>query len=196
MVQLLTTEEVRILQLLRHGDHHAFAQIYNQYWKTLLQMAWNHTKDQSLAEDILHEVFLKLWDNRRNYEIINIASFLATAVKFAVFNHYRKEKNRTELLHSSYRIDQFLDGDAEINRVFLSQYIAGIVEKMPDKCRLVFQYSRHEGLKSAEIAARMGISVKGVEANLTRAIKILKLNMKQDGLYILFAVELVDQWLA
>ena len=42
----------------------------------------------------------------------------------------------------------------------------------------------------------MGISVKGVEANLTRAIKILKLNMKQDGLYILFAVELVDQLLA
>ena len=104
MVQHLTTEEERILQLLRHGDHHAFAQIYNQYWKTLLQMAWNHTKDQSLAEDILHEVFLKLWDNRRNYEITHIASFLAIN-QICGIQPLPQRKNRTELLHSSYRID-------------------------------------------------------------------------------------------
>lgn len=193
MLEESHSDEKELLLGLREGSHVAFARIYDHYWKKMLLIAWNHTHDESLAEDIVHEVFLKLWDNREDYQISNISGFLATAIKFVVFNNYRKKKNRQILAESGYRSQHIQDDEKELDRLFLEEYIFDVVERMPEKCRLVFKYSREDGLKNAEIAALMNISEKGVEANLTRAIKILKTRMRKDGLYVLVSAYLIDR---
>ncbi|MDR2282668.1 MAG: RNA polymerase sigma-70 factor [Sphingobacterium sp.] len=192
MSQMLDNDESDVLKDLRKGKHTAFARIYDSYWKKMLLIAWNHTRDESLAEDIVHEVFLKLWDNRENYFITHIEGFLTTAIKYAVFNYHRKEKNRLILAETQYEVEQIQDGEKELDRLFLEEYIRDVVEQMPDKCKIVFKYSREDGLKNSEIAALLNISEKGVEANLTRAIKILKTRMNKDGLYVLVSSYLLD----
>ncbi|WP_312191551.1 sigma-70 family RNA polymerase sigma factor [Sphingobacterium sp.] len=192
MSQRSDTDEIQLLNELREGKHTAFALIYERHWKSMLSIAWNHTKNEALAEDIVHEVFLKLWDNRENYQITNLEGFLATAIKYIIFNNYRKEKNRLNFVESQYDDKQIQDDEKELDRLFLQQYIRDVVEEMPEKCKIVFKFSREDGLKNSEIAVLLNISQKGVEANLTRAIKILKKQMEKDGLYIFISVSLID----
>lgn len=183
-------DEHKLLHALEHDDEAAFIQFYQHYWKDLLSIAWNHTKDKTLAEDIVHEVFMKLWENRNKQVIQSVGGFLSTAVKFSVFKHYRKEERRKNLVMENQLFnDPYVDDEAKINQLFLEEYINGIVEEMPERSRLVFKLSRTDGLKNPEIAAMLGISEKGVEANLTRALKMLRERMKNDGVFILLAVE-------
>ena len=66
----------------------------------MLLIAWNNTHDKFLAEDIVHEVFISLWKEKNNFQILNVGGFLATKIKFAVFKHYRKEQRRSKLAES------------------------------------------------------------------------------------------------
>lgn len=196
MLEKDKSDEQYLMERLALDDHEAFAQVYENYWKQLLQTAWGHTKDKNLAEDIVHEVFMRLWANRNHSEIKNIRAFLRTAVKYAIFEHYRKEKRRRELASENLIFVDFSDNEAEIDALFIEQYINALLEKMPDKPRMVFKYSREDGLKNAEIAALMNISEKGVEANLTRALKFLKAHMKRDGLVILLMYDVLKDYLS
>lgn len=186
-------DEAELLRRLRWGDHLAFTRLYQHYWKAMLLVAWNHTKDKVLAEDIVHEVFMTLWEKRDMREIESLAGFLTTAVKFSVFKHYQKEMHRQRLAGERLSFQDAGDDESKLDALFLQEYIAGLVEKMPEKCRLVFKYSREEGLKNAEIANIMNISEKAVEANLTRALKIIRKNMDQGGFMLILAPDLLKK---
>lgn len=173
------------MQLLGEGDQKAFTEIYHRYWKKLLAIAWNHSNKSEHAKDIVHEVFMSLWERRSTIGIQNPAAFLATAVKFSLFKYHLKEHRRAELAKENYSFDEASYDDAGLDALFLQEFIDGIVEEMPEKCRLVFKYSRDLGMKNAEIAQQIKISEKGVEANLTRALKILRHELKDYGLAIL-----------
>lgn len=190
----LDNEEV-LLERLKRDDEVSFAHIYQHYWKSMLLVAWNHTKDKGLAEDIVHEVFMQLWEKRKDQDIGSIAGYLTTAVKFSVFKYYRKEQRRKELAQENnlFAITS-IDDEAKIQHLFLEEYVKGIVEQMPEKCRLVFTLSRFEGMKNPEIAAILQISEKGVEANLTRALKTLKKHMKRDGILLLCLAQVVQKY--
>ncbi|MFC3199138.1 sigma-70 family RNA polymerase sigma factor [Parapedobacter deserti] len=185
-------DEPELLKRLRKDDHAAFTRLYAHYWRPMLLVAWNHTKDKLLAEDMVHEVFMALWTKRHLREIESAAGFLTTAVKFSVFKHYQKEQHRQRLVDNRLAYDGASDDESKLDALFLQEYIAGLVEQMPEKCRLVFRYSREQGLKNAEIAEILNISEKGVEANLTRALKIIRKGMGEDGLILFFAARQLD----
>ncbi len=187
----LTDQE--LLGLMSQGDQLAFTELYNRYWKKMLLVAWNHTKDKTNAEDLVHEVFISFWDKRNERLIENVAAFLTTCVKYSIFKYYQKEKKRTALALEHYEFNEISDDDKKLDALFLKDYINGIVEQLPEKCRLTFQYSRLDGLSNAEIAGKMNISEKGVEANLTRALKVVKDNLKNTGLGVLLSQEVVSE---
>ncbi len=171
--------------LLKSGDQEAFTAIYNRYWKKMLLVAWNHTKDTAHAEDVVNEVFLQLWEKREEVDVLNVPAFLATCVKFSVFKYHQREQRRAKLAIDNYEFNEISHDEEKLDALFLKEYIDGIVEQLPEKCQLTFKYSREEGLSNAEIAAKMNISEKGVEANLTRALKVIRGNLKDSGLLIL-----------
>ncbi|UOE47226.1 RNA polymerase sigma-70 factor [Mucilaginibacter sp. SMC90] len=181
MSKCSTYTDQELTALLQADDHDAFTEIYQRYWKKMLAVAWNHSKDTAIAKDLVHEVFLSLWERRRSVEIQSIAAFLATAVKFSVFKHYQREKHRADLARENYEFADITHDEHKLDALFLQEYIDGIVEEMPEKCKLVFRYSRDLGLKNAEIAEKIEISEKGVEANLTRALKIIRGELKNYG---------------
>lgn len=178
----------RLIALLKKKDPLAFTEIYNRYWKILLAIAWNHSRQSAQAKDIVHEVFMSLWERCDQVDIQNLTAFLATSVKFSVFRHYQKEQRRTELAKKNYLFEALDHGEDRLDALFLEEYINGLVEEMPERCRLVFRYSRDQGLKNGEIAQKLAITEKGVEAALTRALKIIRAELKNYGLLLLIVI--------
>ena len=171
-----TLTEAELVQLLTAGREDAFTEIYNRYWERLLAIAYNLTKDKVIAEEITQEVFISLWKRRKEVHIETLGGYLATAVKFSIFKHIVRQKRRKEILKDA---PLHIDNEEErIYTLFLKEYIQGIVDQLPEKCRLVFRYSRQEGMTLAEIADKLNISPKTAEAHLTKALKTIRLNLK------------------
>lgn len=181
--------DTELAVLLKQADKNAYTEIYNRYWKKMLLLAWNHCKDKAQAEDIVHEVFIALWNRRTEVLIENIPAFLTTAIKFNIFKHYQKLQLRKQLALQNYDFKETSHDEARLDALFLKEYVDGIVEQLPEKCRLTFKYSREEGLSNAQIAKKMNISEKGVEANLTRALKTIKGSLNDSGLLLLLSIQ-------
>ncbi|HEX5552222.1 MAG TPA: RNA polymerase sigma-70 factor [Chitinophagaceae bacterium] len=177
------------LQLrLTQGDQRAFTEIYHRYWDKLLAIAFNHTRDRSLAEDIVQNLFVNLWERSDNLDIDNLDHYLATAVKFAVFKEYYRKQKRESTLLSKLSVEEEELIDERISAKFLEEYIFGIADHLPEKCRLVFRYSRMNHMNIREIADRMGINTKTVEAHLTKALKTIRRELRGTGLIIILII--------
>jgi len=176
--------EKELIRELRSGSAAAFEEIYHRYWKILLAIAFNRLADRQASEEAVQDVFLSLWARRKEVSIGSLQAYLATAVKFTVFRQLLNEKRRKDLLNRNYHPQKLLFEETRVYGKFLEEYIQGIVETLPEKCRLVFKYSREEGMTIPEIAKEMNISVKTAEAHLTKALKILRGSLKKSGLFI------------
>ena len=186
MLNYDTHTDQELSALLKADDHAAFNEIYSRYWKKMLLIAWNHSQDKGAAKDLVHEVFISLWERRHDVVIDNLPAFLATAVKFSIYKYYQRESRRSELLRQNYEFSDLTQDEEKLDAMFLQEYINGIVEEMPAKCRLVFRY-REMGMKNNEIAQEIQITPKAVERNLTRALNIIRGELKNYGLAMTLA---------
>jgi RNA polymerase sigma-70 factor (family 1) len=170
---------------LKQGEEGAITEIYRRYWSKLLPIAYNHTHEKQAAQEIVQEVLVRLWDRRESLEIESLSNYLAMAVKYAVLQALQKDKRRTSIANSITDTNASNDGHSQIDAIFLQQYINGVVEQLPEKCRLVFKYSREKGKSVAEIGAELHMANKTVEAHLTKALKTLRYALKGVGLSII-----------
>lgn len=138
-----------------------------------------------MAEEIVQEVFVSLWNNRKKRHIGNIEAYLATAVRLSVFKQYLRQKRRTAIIEQTAAPLISSHDEEKIFTRLLQQQINGIVETLPAQCRLVFRLSRTEGLSIPEIAQQLGIAGKTAEAHLTKALKVLKLKLDRSCLWAL-----------
>lgn len=174
-----------LLRELRLGNRVAFTELFNRYWKKLLAISYTYTKDRSSSEEIVQEVFIGLWNRKDQLDIKSLEPYLATAVKFSVFKSIHQQKRREELAILNYQTELVALDEEKIHAKFLQEYIDGIVEQLPEKCRLVFKYSRNDGLSIPEIAKEMDIAEKTVEAHLTKALKTLKKDLNNSGTFLI-----------
>ncbi|WP_217603328.1 RNA polymerase sigma-70 factor [Chitinophaga sp. GbtcB8] len=180
-----------LIMSLREGNGDAFAEIYTRYWKPLLAIAYNHSRDKIIAEEIVQEVFIGLWNRRNELYIDNINAYLATAVRLSVFKQYVRQKRRDQIKEQAAGPALSTWDEEKIYTRFLQQHINGIVEVLPEKCRLVFKLSRDEGLSIPEVAQRMGIAEKTAEAHLTKALKVLKLRLNRPYLWVIILLKIL-----
>lgn len=171
-----------LLDLLRSGDHSAFTEIYDRYWNKLMAIAYHRTRDKSAAKEIVQELFIDLWKRKDKLEILSLNNYLATAIKFSVFKRIERSRRRKDIELREYQQHDYLDEEQNIEAKFLQEYINGQVEQLPEKCRLVFNYSRVKGLSIPEIAREMNISEKTVEGHLTKGLKTIRLQLKDSGI--------------
>jgi RNA polymerase sigma-70 factor (ECF subfamily) len=131
------------------------------------------------AEDIVHDVFAGMWVNREKLQIELLENYLATATKYAVLSKIKKrllERTYTNSIHTTPVFD--LPVEAALHHRQILETIKKEVEKLPEKCRLIFKYSRNEGMPVKQIAKELHLSPKTVENQLHKAIKQLKLATK------------------
>ncbi|WP_312185822.1 RNA polymerase sigma-70 factor [Sphingobacterium sp.] len=178
--------EKQWLVSLQRSDREAFADIYDFYWKKLLSIAFTLTKNKETAEEIVQEVFVSLWNRREDVQISSLSHYLATAVKFSSFKSLQRARRREEILSSEILQVPYQQDQNTIDARFLQEYLHGVVDSLPERCRLVFQLSRDEHYSNREIATELQISEKAVEANITRALKVLRVQLRKVGFIFLF----------
>lgn len=158
-----------------------FRHLFHAYYAKLHRYAFTILKDNHRAEDIVQNVFLKLWKNRDDILIGDkIGSYLYTTTYHFSLNYIRNHKVREQYMREAAGIanppvDDVNEGIAASE---LSVHIHTVIEKLPARCRTVFLKSRVEGKKYAEIAAEMNISVKTVEVQIGKALKIFRKELK------------------
>ncbi|MGO4292426.1 RNA polymerase sigma-70 factor [Chitinophaga sp. RAB17] len=176
-VHLLSDEE--LISLMAEDNEAAFTALYHRYWEMLLGMAFNRLKDLPAAEDIVHDVFASIWRNRNKLAADSLSHYLAAAVKYMTIAHFRKKEYGHKYQETILDPD-LCDGNME-NRLHyrhILQMVNEEVNNLPEKCRVVFRYSRQNGMSSREIAQVMGISHKTVDNQLNKAITHLRHKMK------------------
>lgn len=175
--------EKELILLLKEGDHKAFTDLYNMYWKQVFNFCKLYVST-CYADEILQEVFTKLWTNRTSVsETGNLKGYLFIITRNFIFDKYRQHMNegyRTISLISACE-QTYDDTEEEVTTNDLRDYINKLVEELPLQCKTIFNLSRKDCLTNLEIAGKLSISIKSVEASITRAIKYLKKNI-----YVLF----------
>lgn len=154
-----------------------FQSLYTQYYSALCAFAASILQDDDEAEETVQTVILKLWEQKESIE--NIAStkaYLYRAVKNTCLNQLKHKKIASTYANSAYNelkeievnhIDPYLTTE-------LQERIHNAIQALPERCREVFELSRFENKKNKEISEMLDISLKAVEANITRALQNLK----------------------
>ena len=174
MPEYTTLTEDQLIHRLRLGDEQAFTEIYNRFWEKLLAIGYYHTQSKPSAEDVVHDVLMSLWTRKANVEIRSLEAYLGTAVKFAVFKEIVRDRRRRDLLHQADRNVYTADIEDNLDMRFLEAYLHGAIEKLPEKARLVFTYSRDHQLSISEISKKMDLSPKAIEYHMTKALRALR----------------------
>lgn len=164
------------MQLLAQNDEFAFAEIYDRYWQQLFAIAYNRFACTELAEDVVQDVLLSLWQGRSHIKINQLENYLATATKYAVLNKIKK-KNREKVylkdIISFYKDESTTESSFHYRQILEKVNIE--IERLPQNCRLIFKCSRELGMPVKEIAATFAISTKTVENQITKAAKRIKM---------------------
>lgn len=157
---------------LRPTVRQPFEHYFNLHFEGLHRYAYTLLNDNEKARDVVQNVFLKLWEKQQDLdEERSVRSYLYTAVYHDCLNLIRHEKIKRR--HAAEPQQLSTTGDPVIHRE-LQQQIRETVEQLPPQCRLIFLKSRSEQKKYAEIAAELDLSVKTVEAQIGKALRILK----------------------
>ena len=186
------------VEKLKKGDYNAYTLLMNNYYKNLCGYANLFTKDPSMSEDIVQNVFVKLWVYRKKIDPnIPIKRYLHKSVYNEFIDQYRKNKSVISLEEKHLRTINTIIDDNSYDIEKLMTRVNNEIEKLPEKCKKVFILNKKEGLTHDEIAEYLQISKKTVEGHITRAFKILnqKLGKKiKSILIILFDFKLTNSF--
>jgi RNA polymerase sigma-70 factor (family 1) len=182
----MNPEEERVWRSIQQRDRKAFDKFYLDHYKNFLLAAFNYLRDSGVAQEVVNDVFVKIWENA---DAIEIDSSLKAYIYRAVVNRSLDviEKNKRRQVHER-ELGRLPEGtfeltDMEENELKIRLYRA--IDQLPQQCQKVFRMSRFEDLKQQEIADRLGISIKTVKNHITHALKQLnKVLMDGDSLPI------------
>ncbi len=166
-------DDILILNRIKNGDESAFKFLFETYFSSLCRFACLYVKEHKIAEEIALDVFTLIWENRDSIEIrVTFKAYLFQATKNRAYNYLRD--NERYFVVSDFSILEKFEEDY----TFESQELMGLIEEaissLPLNNRLVFTKSRVENLSNKEIAEQMQVSVKTVEAHITKALKHIR----------------------
>lgn len=170
------------VSLLKKGDKNAFKIIFDTYYKRLYLFSLSYVDDKFAAEEIVENTLLKLWQKRNKLDKIkNLKSYLYTMVRNASIDYNKKEKKFVRLDVEKH--DSFPQRDQYIIEEETHAILFQALEKLPEKCRKVFELSCLDGVKYKDIAEDLQISINTVKSQRARAIELLKSHLKNHPFY-------------
>lgn len=172
-----TGEEHIIIRQFKQGDHHAFRVLYEKHAPRLFSFSKKYLQSNEDAEEIVHEVFLRLWEKRQNIdEHQSFSSYVIQAAKHRIYNSFRKKVNAQVYLDFHLLTNDVSKNFTELDVDFQDIKIRAeeAIKAMPPKRQEIFRMSRELGLKNKEIAEKLDISIKTVENQMGQALKYLR----------------------
>lgn len=173
-----------LIRKLKKGDIEAFNRIFYDYSSKLYHFAYGYLKSKEDAEEMVQEIFSKIWDKRADIkEEYEFRSYL-----FSIAFNYIKKHFRSKALINKYTEFAAINNleseqiQEDVNYASLKSRVDQLVDQMPEKRKVVFFKSRIEGKNSKEIAVEMNISPSTVENHLNQALKFLRKHLKDENL--------------
>ena len=169
------------IEKMKAGDRESFNQIFRRYYSPLVRFCIRFVADADDAAEIVQDLFVKLWANREKLSFnTSFESYMLTSVRNSAFTFINKERSHAEANLRIYSDDSDANDPSEtLQSNNLEESYRRVLKTMPEKRREVFLASRFDGLKYTEIAEKLGISQKTVEAQMSAAIKQLREGLKE-----------------
>lgn len=166
---------------LKAADLTAFEMLFRTFYQPLCNYAYTFTQDRDEAEEVVQSTFLSIWEKYKTLEIHTaMKPYLYAMVRNSCLNIIKHEKIKQQHVQT-----EMVMGERSIESVTntvlateLDDRIQKAMEKLPEQCRIIFKLSRFEELKYAEIAEHLGLSIKTVENQMGKALKIMREQLK------------------
>jgi RNA polymerase sigma-70 factor (ECF subfamily) len=173
-----------------------YEEMFRTYFSSLCYFAQKYIQDLDASKEIVHKIFVAIWENRASFDFDKPAkSYLFTSVYNRCMNYIRDRKKFTTT--ENLETQDISEGGAlnsdHLETAELESKIWKAINSLPEKCKEVFILNRFEGKKYGEIAEFLGISVKTVETQMSKALKVLRDNLK-DYAHFLFFFILKNLW--
>ena len=154
-----------------------FAEIYRKYYGDLCMYALRFINDEDESEEIVQEIIFKLWEQKEQLQAVNsLKSYLFRSVHNRCLNYIKHQAHKNKYSDRAYTEMKKIELEAveDYQNKELEEKVQKAIDDLPDRCKEVFRMSRFDGKKNKEISEDLGISVKAVEANITRALSSLR----------------------
>jgi RNA polymerase sigma-70 factor (ECF subfamily) len=181
--------DAEIIRNLKNGDARAMGMLYKLHWKALYISAYNILKDKEACEDIIQELFIRIWNKRNELNITSsLQSYLSAATRYEVYRRLREHKRYEPIVEemvSSLPADMFYD---TLEFKELQSQITSAVDTLSPKCKSVYILSRNEQLSHKEIAGQLNISTNTVRNHLTHALHHVRGSIDQAIILLLIVL--------
>lgn len=173
---------------IKQGDVATFKSLYLEYYKKLCFHAFKIINRKDIAEEVVQDVFVKIWEKRESLNLPdNISSYLYRAVLNESLNYLKKQKRNAYDENGIKNLENLSNcHEMEIVQNEMRKEIRQAIKKLPDKTRRVFIMSRKLELSYQDIADRLNITVKGVEYHICNALKLLRKDLDSTLLLLFF----------
>lgn len=173
-------DDAILLKLLKAGDGAALEEIYFRYSETVFVAALKKVRSRQIAEELVQNLFIRLWIKREELNIEHLPAYLQTAIRYQVIDYIRSRMVHERYYQSAKEQPQTHDNSSE-SRLLLHELALAIentIKKLPQKTQEIFRLSRYEKRSIKEIAQYMDLSEKAVEYHMTQSLKFMRLHLK------------------
>jgi RNA polymerase sigma-70 factor (family 1) len=182
-MSLITCTDSALWAAICRDDKKAFDVLFERYWTLIYNTAFTYLKDADAASQIVHDIFLNIWQNRETYEIKCFKAYLSTAARYHVYKALKAKKSDALVYVEDYSQITKLGtsqnkGEENITSSELENALEESLVQLPKRCREIFTLSRTKQLSNDEISERLNISKRTVENQLTIALQFLRNALK------------------
>jgi len=165
-----------ILYVLRNDPDRALRMLYGAYYKYVCAVVYKMIGDSGTAEDIAQEVFVEVWKRRDQLDVTaSLKGYLRRTAVNKTLNHIRSKKMDFEEEEVMQHVPSAgASSQAQLEVMDLQEVINKTIEGLPEKCRIIFGMSRFEELSYREISEKLEISIKTVENQMSKALKVMR----------------------
>ena len=181
--------EVLFRKVVQEGDYVAYRELFTRYYYLLCTYAMRVVAGREVAEEVVADVFVKLWKNRDQIEVhTSFEAYIYRAVRNQALDYLKLKLHRVyerEPLESIQWNLAYADHYSPADELVFNEFydrVEGHISDLPRQCQLIFRLSREEGLRYREIADQLKISIKTVETQMGRALKVLRERVPENRL--------------
>ncbi|TDQ75997.1 sigma-70 family RNA polymerase sigma factor [Sphingobacterium yanglingense] len=182
--------DLELWKLIKLDDEKAFSLLFNRYSSRIYSKAYSYLKSSETSEQIAHDIFITIWNNRKTLEIKSFNNYITAAARYRVYKHI--SLNKVIPIDYKENIEDFNSFESASNLGYsnltykdLEKEVDGYLDSLPKRCKEIFLLSRKYFLSNDEIAMKLGISKRTVENQITFALKHLRISLKDISIYLI-----------
>jgi RNA polymerase sigma-70 factor (ECF subfamily) len=179
---------------IREGSNDAFRLLYHRYSKKLYYFSLRILCSSAEAEELVQYVFINVWEHRESLnENLSVKNYIYRSAVNYIYNYMKKKAVRTRFLESEFAKNE-IASDSTYEQVFfhdLERSIIEIVNNLPPQQQQIFYLSRFEGLSHEKIAGKLKLSVRSVENQIYRALKVVRVKLKENLFLLLLILKAI-----